>query len=149
MLRYIGTVLLLATSAFGQMNFTSTARIPLESVQLLSKLCLAQPEDVMGGGMWALSDVGPVTHQYITLARSTVAMKFIHEEWYHDGRQRVAVAQMVVAVLPNGSVAEASCNRIVESESGEVLESTSSACADRLVQETLDGMTQHFSGSVK
>ncbi len=99
----------------------------------------------MDGGMWSLSDVGPVTHQFITLANSSVTMKFIHEDWNNDGRHKLEIAQMVVSVLPNGNVAGASCNRIVESDRGDVLESNSSTCADRLVQDTLDSMTKHFS----
>lgn len=148
MLRYVGAVLLLVTSAFGQMDLTSNARIPLRSVQMLSKLCLTQHDSAVGG-TWSLSDVGPVTHQYITLTTSSIEMKFIHEEWYHDGGQKVAIAQMIVSVLPDGSASNAACNRIVESESGEVLESTSSPCVDRLVQETLDSMTMHFTDPVK
>jgi len=148
MLRYVGAVLLLVTSAIGQMDLTSTARIPLESVQLLSKLCLSQRESAFGG-TWSLSDVGTGTRQYITLTTNSVEMKFIHEEWYHDGRQKVAIAQMIVSVLPDGSASNAACNRIVESESGEVLESTSSPCADRLVQEMLDSMTKRFADPVK
>ncbi len=149
MLRFFAVVLLLVTSAIGQIHLASNARISLESVQLLSKLCLTQGEVSMGGGLWSLSDVGPVTHQYITLASNSVSMKFIHEDWNRNGGHKVAIAQMIVSVLPNGSVADASCNRIMELDNGEVLDSRSSTCADQLVQETLDSMTKRFSAFVK
>ena len=149
MARLLVFVLLGVTSAIGQTGVESTARVPLSSVQRLTSLCTTQGEVGIDGGMMVLSDVGPVTHQYITVANDSMRMKFIREEWNHYDSHRVAIAQVIIYVLPNGSVADASCNRILESDSGDVLELDSSACADPMVQETLDSMTDHFSNQVK